>query len=63
MADKSRKEIGIDEEQLKWIYEHYGDDVSLSWFIGQLLTGFILVHDKSPKDYAKIAAGMGDVGK
>lgn len=56
-----RKEIAIDSEKYKWIREHYGD-VSLTWFFDQLLTGYINVNSKSPRDYAEIAARtIGDI--
>lgn len=59
---KIRKEIAIDPEKYQWIKSHYGEDISLTWFFDQLLTGYMLVADKSPRDYAEIAARtIGDV--
>ena len=60
-SGRIRKEIAIDQEKYKWIRDRYGD-VSLSWFFDQILTGFINVHTKSPRDYSEIAAReFGDV--
>lgn len=60
-VQRIRKEIAIDSEKYKWIMERY-PDVSLTWFFDQLLTGYMNVNAKSPRDYAEIAARtLGDI--
>ena len=50
-----RKDINIDEEKLDWIQSRYGDDVSLTWYINQLIEGQMRVDAKGPADYSEIA--------
>lgn len=40
-----RKGVEISDDNLKWFYQEFGDDASLSWYINLLMTAAKELHD------------------
>lgn len=53
--NKTRKGVIISEDNLKWFYQEFGDDASISWYMNLLLTKAKEVHTDTIYTPSKVA--------
>ena len=56
---KVRKGIELSSNDLDWFYKEFGDDASLSWYLGLLIGAAREIHEtsiSSPKEIAHMSA-------
>lgn len=51
-----RKNVSLNKDDIDWFHKTYGEEASLSWVLTLLLSEYKKIHDKTPAEYAEIAA-------